>query len=322
MKCLVTGAAGFIGSTLIEALLDRGDEVVGVDVLTDYYDPALKRRNLADLAGRPGFRPVEADLCVVNLVELLAGVELVFHEAAQAGVRASWGESFHHYTRNNVLASQRLFEAAVRSGVRRVVYASSSSVYGDSETRPTSEDVPLRPISPYGVTKAAVENLAYLYRRNHGLDAVGLRYFTVFGPRQRPDMAFHRFIRAAVEGRPVKVFGDGRQRRDFTFVGDIVAATLAAGDHERPEMIYNVGGGSTVTLREAITAIGEVAGREVRVDYQDTVKGDVRHTSADLSRARSHLGYAPVTSLREGLAAEAAWIARMSAEGVIRSAED
>ena len=311
MKCLVTGAAGFIGSTLAETLLDRGEQVLGLDCFTDYYDISLKRRNLTGLAERPGFSAHEADLTTADLEGLLKGVDVVFHEAAQAGVRASWGDSFHHYTRNNVLATQRLMEACVRAEVERLVFASSSSVYGDCEELPAREDSPLRPISPYGVTKVAVEHLGYLYYKNYGLPTVGLRYFTIYGPRQRPDMAFHRFIRTAFEGRTIEVYGDGYQSRDFTFVSDAVAATLAAAERGRPGTIYNIGGGSRVTIRRVIEILERVMDREISVVYQDRVKGDVRHTAADISRAGADLDYRPGTDLDQGLLAQAFWIEKI-----------
>lgn len=322
MKCLVTGAAGFIGSTLARALLDRGDEVVGLDCFTDFYDRSLKEKNLEGLLspsdealggvhGRKGFTHFEADLTRADLAPFLDGVEVVFHEAAQPGVRASWGENFHHYTQNNVLATQRLLEACLKAGVGRVVCASSSSVYGECDDLPAREDSPLRPISPYGVTKVAAEHLSGLYYKNYGLQTSILRYFTVYGPRQRPDMAFSRFIRAAAAGREIEIYGDGFQSRDFTYVDDVVAATLAAAQNGRPGQVYNIGGGSRANLREVLETLTRIMDQELKVTFGDKVKGDVRHTAADISRARDELGYRPRTALSEGLAAEVAWLREM-----------
>jgi UDP-glucose 4-epimerase len=308
MKCLVTGAAGFIGSTLVEALLRRGDQVIGLDAFTDYYPRFFKERNQAEFRNQSGCVLVETDLVTADLGPWLEGVQVVFHLAAQPGVRASWGDGFHHYTQNNVLGTQRLFEAAVRAGVGRVVYASSSSVYGDSEALPTFETAVLRPISPYGVTKAATEHLGYLYFRNHGLATVGLRYFTVYGPRQRPDMAFHRFIKAGLKDEPIDLFGDGLQSRDFTFVGDAAAATLGAAEGGKPGTVYNVGGGAQVVLKDAMDLIGRLVGRPLQVRSHPQAKGDVRHTSSDTTRARNDFGYHPQTGFEAGLAAEAAWM--------------
>ena len=230
MKALVTGVAGFIGSTLATALTDRGADVVGADCFTDYYARSIKEQNLAVLRTRPAFRLVEAALQTVDLDDLLDGVTHVFHLAAQAGVRGSWGDQFRTYTTNNVDATQRLLEAVKDRPIERLVYASSSSVYGDVAAIPMREDAYLQPVSPYGVTKLAAEHLCHLYYLNYGVPTVSLRYFTVYGPRQRPDMGFHRFIRADLTGAPISLFGDGEQTRDFTFVADIVAATMAAGD--------------------------------------------------------------------------------------------
>ncbi|MBU0516683.1 MAG: NAD-dependent epimerase/dehydratase family protein [Proteobacteria bacterium] len=312
MKCLVTGAAGFIGAHLCRALLERGDEVVGLDCFTDYYPRAIKERAVADLRDWADWRLVEADLNQVDLPPLLGGVEVVFHLAAQPGVRASWGQRFETYVDNNIRATQRLLEAVKEfaSGVR-LVFAGSSSVYGNAPEFPTSEDVCPRPVSPYGVTKLAGEHLMGLYHANFALKTVSLRYFTVFGPGQRPDMAFHRFIKAALTGDTIRIFGDGRQSRDFTYVGDIVQATLAAA--KAPEegtvgQAFNVGGGNRMTVNDVLAVLAEVIGRRPRLEYQGVVKGDVRDTEADISRARSRLGYSPGTGMVDGLRAEAAWI--------------
>jgi UDP-glucose 4-epimerase len=308
MKALVTGVAGFIGSTLATALTDRGAEVVGVDCFTDYYARSIKEENLAVLRTRPTFRFVEAALQSAPLDDLLDGVTHVFHLAAQAGVRGSWGDQFLTYTTNNVDATQRLLEAVKGRPIERLVYASSSSVYGDVAPIPMREDAYLQPLSPYGVTKLAAEHLCHLYYVNHGVPTVSLRYFTVYGPRQRPDMGFHRFIRAALTGTPISLFGDGEQTRDFTFIADIVAATAAAGDRGRPGAVYNIGGGSRVTINQVLDIIGRLTGKPLDIRRLPAEKGDMRDTFADTTRARADLAFAPTHTLESGLAAECAWL--------------
>ncbi len=310
MKVVVTGAAGFIGSHLTESLLADGHEVVGVDAFVDYYPRVVKEANLrqARESFPARFAFLEGSLLDLDLAPVLAGTGQLFHLAAQAGVRASWGRDFALYTDHNVLATQRLLEAAVAAGVPRVVYASSSSVYGDAPSLPLREDAPCRPLSPYGVTKLAAENLGFLYERSYGLPVVSLRYFTVYGPRQRPDMAFHRFMKAAREGVAIEVFGDGRQTRDFTFVDDIVRATRAAADQGRPGCVYNVGGGERIALNDVIDLIREVTGRPLEVRRQGAQKGDMRDTFADTSAARRDLAFRSTVSLRQGLAREWDWI--------------
>ena len=309
MKALVTGAAGFIGSHLAGALLDRGAEVAGIDCFTDYYGREVKEANVATLAGRPGFRFDEAALQTVDLARLLDGVTHVFHLAAQAGVRKSWGRDFTTYTTHNVDATQRLLEAVKERPIDRLVYASSSSVYGDLAVIPMTEDVPLHPVSPYGVTKLAAEHLCHLYHVNHGVPAVSLRYFTVYGPRQRPDMAFHRFIRAALTAQPITLYGDGEQTRDFTFVADAVAATMAAGDRGTAGAVYNIGGGSRISINGVLEKIAHITGRTLDVRREAPQKGDMRDTFADTTRARADLGFAPGHSLDAGLSAECEWLA-------------
>lgn len=314
MNALVTGTAGFIGSTLAARLLAEGAHVTGVDCFTDYYARAIKLGNLAPLQANPRYRFVEGALQTLDLDELLRGATHVFHLAAQAGVRHSWGDDFRTYTSHNVDATQRLLEAAKRHWLApgrtlsRVVYASSSSVYGDLAVIPMREDVPLQPVSPYGVTKLAAEHLCHLYFVNYGVPTVSLRYFTVYGPKQRPDMAFHRFIRAALTGQTITLFGDGDQSRDFTFVEDAVTATMAAGDRGRPGAVYNIGGGSRVTINDVLRLIEQLTGRPLDVRRQPAEKGDMRDTFADTSRARADLGFAPSRSLEAGLAAEVEWM--------------
>jgi UDP-glucose 4-epimerase len=298
---LITGVAGFIGSHLAETLLSKGKKVVGIDAFTEYYDPDRKRANVAPLLAQPGFRLVEEDLATCDLGSALEGCDVVFHQAGQPGVRGSWGDDFRLYLERNLLATQRLLEALRAHPVQKLVFASSSSVYGDAERYPTAEtDLP-RPISPYGVTKLAGEHLCLAYATGYGVPLVALRYFTVYGPRQRPDMAFSRFIRAVLAGDEITVYGDGQQTRDFTYVSDIVDANIAAAGSELRSEVVNIGGGSRVTVLEVLDLIGAIAGKEPRIRFIETQRGDVRHTGADLSRARALLGYEPRVPLPEGL---------------------
>jgi UDP-glucuronate 4-epimerase len=308
MRALVTGGAGFVGSHLSERLLADGAEVVAVDCFTDYYARAIKERNLGGLRGTPRYRFVEADLNAMDLAAVLEGVTHVFHLAAQAGVRKSWGRDFQTYTTLNIDATQRLLEACVGRPIERVVYASSSSVYGDAVTMPMREDAMVQPVSPYGVTKLAAEHLCQLYHVNHGVQTVSLRYFTVYGPRQRPDMGFHRFFSAVLDGRPLVQYGDGLQTRDFTFIADIVTATTTAAVRGTPGRVYNIGGGSRVSLRDVFDLIARVSGRPVQIDHQPAQKGDMRDTYADTARARDDLGFVPSVDLATGLAAMYSWM--------------
>jgi len=308
MKCLVTGAAGFIGSSLSERLLDLGHEVVGVDCFTDYYSVDLKRANLTKALASPGFRFIEGDLNEIELRDLFSGVDVVFHEAAQPGVRMSWGAHFDIYARNNVLVTQKLLEAAKDSRIRRFVYASSSSVYGDSPDLPLRESARPQPVSPYGVTKLAAEHLCHLYHVNYGVPTVSLRYFTVYGPRQRPDMAFNKFIRSALAGGEITVFGDGEQTRDFTFISDAVEANLRAAEAENAVgRVFNVGGGSRISVNAVLDILRELIG-DLRIRREPDQKGDVRHTMSDTQAAREILGYSPKVGIREGLQREVEWM--------------
>ena len=308
MKALVTGGAGFIGSHLSERLLDQGASVTAIDCFTDYYPREIKERNLSGPRKSPNFTFVEDALGTANLDRLLDDVTHVFHLAAQAGVRKSWGKDFRTYTTLNVDATQVLLEACVGRPVERVVYASSSSVYGDDTQLPMREDATPHPVSPYGVSKLAAEHLCNLYVVNHQVPAVSLRYFTVYGPRQRPDMGFHRFFSAVLDGRPVVQYGDGLQTRDFTFVADAVTATVAAAVHGTPGGVYDIGGGSRVSLREVFDMISRVSGRQVDTDLQPSQKGDMRDTYADTSRARADLRFSPATGLEDGLREMFAWM--------------
>jgi UDP-glucose 4-epimerase len=310
MKAVVTGAAGFIGSHLSAALLESGAMVTGIDCFTDYYPRPLKEANLATLKGRPGFTFIEGALQEIDLAAALAGSTHVFHLAAQAGVRKSWGRDFDVYTRNNVEATQRLLEVLVGMPIEKYVYASSSSVYGDHVPLPMREDAYLQPLSPYGVSKLAAEHLGHLYWANYGVPAVSLRYFTVYGPRQRPDMGFQRFLTAVRDGTPITVYGDGEQTRDFTFVSDIVAANVAAAAKGRPGSVYNIGGGSRVTLKHVFELIRKVTGRTVTVRREPEQKGDMRHTYADTSAARRDLDFDPRVSLENGLDQQYRWLTK------------
>lgn len=307
MKALITGGAGFVGSHLSERLLAQGAEVVALDCFTDYYPRPLKEANIAGLVGRPGYRLVETAIKDADLPALLDGVTHVFHLAAQAGVRKSWGADFKIYTELNIDATQILLEACVGRPIERVVYASSSSVYGDLVAMPMREDALPQPVSPYGVSKLSAEQLCYLYYSNFGVPTVALRYFTVYGPRQRPDMGFNRFFSAILAGTPVIQYGDGLQTRDFTFVADAARATADAGVRGVPGRVYNIGGGSRVTLLEVFDLIGKVSGRPVIVDKQGPQKGDMRDTYADTTLARADLGFAPTVTLEQGLTAMHQW---------------
>jgi UDP-glucose 4-epimerase len=309
MNALVTGVAGFIGSTLAELLLDRGAEVTGIDCFTDYYPRPAKERNLEGPRGRERFRFVEARLQDADMGRLLDGVTHVYHLAAQAGVRKSWGKDFRTYTENNIEASQVLLEACVdHPTLDRFVYASSSSVYGDEVAIPMREDALPQPVSPYGVSKLAAEQLCTLYHINYGVPTVSLRYFTVYGPRQRPDMGFHKFLRAAIAGEPIAVFGDGNQTRDFTFVADAARATADAGTRGVAGRVYNIGGGSRVSVNEVLDIVGQVAGTRLDIRREAPQKGDMRNTFADTTRARTDMDFRPTATLADGLRAEYDWL--------------
>lgn len=307
MRVVVTGVAGFIGSHLAEHLLAQGHSVTGVDAFTTYYDPADKESNLAALAHEPRFDLVRADVVTAPLERLLAGRPAIVHLAAQPGVRSSFGDGFDRYVHDNVLATQRVFEAALAAGCQRVVYASSSSVYGDADSYPVDERTKTRPRSPYGVTKRTCEHLADVYRRL-GLETVGLRYFTVYGPRQRPDMAMRRLCEAAAGGAPFHLHGSGAQSRDFTFVADAVDATARAVSSRAPGKVLNIGGGQEATMIEIIGLIADAAGVALPVLAAAAQAGDVVRTGADTRRARRRLGWSPQTDLASGLAAEWAWV--------------
>jgi UDP-glucuronate 4-epimerase len=308
-RALVTGCAGFIGSHLAESLLADGHDVLGIDCFNANYAPAEKRANLERAAAHDRFRLITADLACVDPAALLDECDVVFHLAAEPGVRSSWGRRFTRFLRHNVVACQKLLEAAAATPERRFVYASSSSIYGEAPPLPTPEGTTPAPRSPYGVTKLAGEQLCHLYHANHGVNTVALRYFSVYGPRQRPDMAFRRFCHAAIDGAPIVVYGDGGQTRDFTYVADIVAATRAAGAADGiAGRVYNVGGGSRVSLSAALEVLAGIAGRPLDVRHEGREPGDVSDTGADIRRARAELGFAPSTRLEDGLRAEFDWV--------------
>ncbi|MBW4556145.1 MAG: GDP-mannose 4,6-dehydratase [Trichormus sp. ATA11-4-KO1] len=309
-KTIVTGAAGFIGSHLVETLLQRGEEVIGIDEFNDYYDPMLKHKSIAHLYGSPQFTLIEGDIQFLDWQVLLQDVDVVYHQAAQAGVRASWGHGFRTYTERNINATQVLLEAAKDAQhLKRIVFASTSSVYGDAETLPTHEGISPQPVSPYGITKLAAERLCGLYHNNFGVPIVALRYFTVYGPRQRPDMAFHKFFKSILQDEAIPIYGDGQQTRDFTFVSDVIAANLAAASiPQAVGEIFNIGGGSRVVLAEVLNTMEKIVGKAIKRNHIEKAMGDARHTAADVSKARQILGYQPQISLREGLIKEWQWV--------------
>lgn len=310
LHCVITGAAGFIGSHLTHRCLAEGYSVIGIDSLTDYYDPALKRKNLAFLEQHTSWSFVEGDILNIDLPQHFASADVVFHLAAQPGVRGSWGSGFHRYVERNVLSTQAVLEAARNTAIRRLVFASSSSVYGDAKSFPTPEDEELCPVSPYGATKVIGEHLCRQYWHSYGVPTVMLRYFTVFGPRQRPDMAFHRLISAALRGEEIVIYGDGNQGRDFTFVLDAVEATLAAATTGAPGTPYNIGGGARITINDVLDDLSSALDTDLIVSRVAPQLGDARDTAADTGRARRDLGYSPKTTVQEGIRLQIAEIRR------------
>ncbi|MDV3243547.1 MAG: NAD-dependent epimerase/dehydratase family protein [Nitrososphaerales archaeon] len=304
---VVTGAAGFVGSHLSEKLVGDGHDVIGIDSFSDFYPRERKLANLSNLLGESRFRLAEGDLSTDDLSKYVRDADLLFHLAAQPGVRTSWGESFSVYLRDNILATQRLLEASKGSRLRRFVFASSSSVYGDAEKYPTGESAPTRPNSPYGVTKLAAENLCRLYHRNFRVPVVVLRYFTVYGPRQRPDMGIYRFIDSLLRRKTITLYGDGKQSRDFTYVSDIVEGTALAADAGVVGETINLGGGRPTSIIGLISMLEEITGLECKVEHLPVQKGDVVRTSADIRKARAKLRYRPKVSLDEGLKKQLEW---------------
>jgi UDP-glucose 4-epimerase len=303
----VTGAAGFIGSHLVERLLADGNEVVGIDCFTDYYRRARKEQNLQAAREDHNFSFEELDLVTADLTAVLEGAAVVYHLAGQPGVRPSWGSQFDRYVRDNVLATQRLLEHLKDVPIKRLVFAGSSSVYGDAEAFPTKETALPKPVSPYGVTKLAAEHLTHLYTRNFGIPAVSVRYFTVYGPRQRPDMAFARFMQALVDSEEIEVFGDGEQTREFTYVSDAVEGTVKAAGADVTGQVFNLGGGSRVTVNRVLSTLEDISRIKVRRQNLPAALGDPRHTGASINLARERLGWEPRVSLREGLTKQWQW---------------
>ena len=301
MRYLVTGAAGFIGSQIAKSLLNRGDEVIGLDCFLDSYPRSFKEDRIRSLIDYEDLEFTEDDILSVDLPRLLDRADIVIHEAAQPGVRSSWGDNFQSYSRNNIDATQKLLEAAKDSRIKKFVYASSSSVYGNAEELPTKEDSPTKPVSPYGVTKLAGEHLCHLYWKNFGVPIIILRYFTVFGPKPRPDMAHTIFSKAILSGERIQMFGDGEQSRGFTYVSDIVDATLNAANSQITYDVFNIGGGVTATMNEMVRILEEIIGKKAIVSYVESRKGDVTHTYPDISKAKRLLDYHPKVGLREGL---------------------
>jgi len=297
VKALVTGCAGFIGSHLTERLLGEGFDVVGIDGFTPYYPREIKERNIAGALRQKQFQFIEAD--ILSLEEF-PSVDYIFHEAAQPGVRGSWGDKFEIYTRNNVLGTQKLLEFYKDRKLNKFIYASSSSIYGDAKL-PLKEETTPKPISPYGVTKLAGENLCYLYHKSYGIPAVWLRYFTVYGPRQRPDMAIHKLVAAISADEEVVIYGDGKQTRDFTYVDDVVEANLLAARSQFVGKVFNIGGGNRLSVNELVTLTGDLLKKKAKVKHSDTQKGDVRHTWAHIERAKKELGWQPLINITEGL---------------------
>ena len=314
-RVVVTGAAGFIGSHLTDRLLALGHDVVGIDSFSDYYDRARKKQNLEAARNHKDFTLVELDLVDGDVARALRGASVVFHLAGQEGARPSWGDHFNSYLDDNILATQRVLEALRENPVERFVFASSESVYGDAEMFPTKESALPRPVSPYGMTKLAAEHLVFVYMRNFGIPATSLRYFTVYGPRQRPDMAFCRFMEALVEDAPIEIYGDGEQTREFTFVSDAVDGTVKASAADVAGQVINLGGGSRVSVNRVLDTLEEISGMRSRRQYLPAAPGDLRHTGASINVARDRLGWEPRVSLREGLSRQWNWFQERRSAG-------
>lgn len=308
--CAITGVAGFIGSHLAEKLLAEGYAVIGIDSFEPNYPRWIKEINIAGFKTSPSFNFIEGNLLKLNLKEIFSGVDFIFHEAAQVGVRNSWGKHFANYVKNNVLLTQRILETVKGLSIRKFIFASSSSVYGDAVDRPANEVTICMPLSPYGITKLTSEALCNSYHKSFGIPIVSLRYFTVYGSSQRPDMAFHKFIKSIFESREIEIYGDGNQTRDFTHISDIVKANILAMQAPDGE-VFNIGGGSRIILKKAISVIEKIIGKKTRIRYKETQKGDVRDTWADLNKARTVLGYKPEVKFEKGIEEEIEWIKKL-----------
>lgn len=305
-KALVTGSAGFIGSHLCEALVRLGWEITGVDCFTDYYEKVLKEKNLANLRLKPNFTFVEKDLTKDSLITELKDVDFVFHQAGQPGVRGSWGAKFNQYLQNNILATQYLLEVIKDYDIKKFIFASSSSIYGNTACLPMKESQIPQPYSPYGVSKLAAEQLCLLYHENYRVPTIALRYFTVYGPRQRPEMAISSFIKTILEGKPISIYGDGNQRRDFTYVEDIIQANLLAAESSLTGEVFNVGGGKPEKLIDVVRILEQILNKKVLLSFSTKRKGDVRDTFADISKIQENLGFIPSYALEEGLVKQVA----------------
>ncbi|MFQ6082533.1 MAG: NAD-dependent epimerase/dehydratase family protein [Candidatus Aminicenantia bacterium] len=308
MKCLVTGSAGFIGSHLSERLIKEGFKVIGVDSFSNFYPRWMKERNLFSLEKEADFEFIEARVEDLNLKDLFKEIDYIFHLAAQPGVRKSWGNEFLIYTETNIMATQKLLEAAKDYSIKKFIFASSSSVYGFCPDLPMREDSLLVPISPYGVTKLAAEQLCFLYYKNLKLPVTSLRYFTVYGPRQRPDMAFHKFMKSILEEKEIIIYGDGNQTRDFTYIDDVIEATLQAATIGRDGEVYNIGGGRQIKLIDLFPILENITQRKIKFRKTEAQKGEMRHTLASIRKAKIDLKFSPETSLEDGLSKEWQWI--------------
>ncbi|MBC8359752.1 MAG: GDP-mannose 4,6-dehydratase [Candidatus Aminicenantes bacterium] len=311
MICFVTGAAGFIASHLCRRLLKEGFSVIGTDSFTDFYAKWIKEKNIQPLINEKNFEFISGDLNDLDLKKLLKNTDYVFHHAAQAGVRKSWGENFSFYTRNNIEATQKLLEAAKECQLKKFIYASSSSVYGACTELPMSENSPLYPFSPYGVTKLAAEHLCLLYFKNYGVPSTSLRFFTVYGPGQRPDMAFHKFFKNIAEGKQISVYGDGKQTRDFTYIDDIINANFASINKGKAGEIYNIGGGNRKKIEDIFPILEKICQKKIKISKEKKQKGDVPHTYANIKKAQKDLDYTPQVQLQDGLNEEWKWIQKL-----------
>jgi nucleoside-diphosphate-sugar epimerase len=318
-RVTVTGAAGFIGSHLCERLLADGHEVVGIDSFSDYYERSRKKQNLEAARSHDRFTLLELDLVDGDVERAIRGSRVVFHLAGQPGVQPSWGDHFDRYVKDNIVATQRVLEAMRGEGAPRLVFASSWSVYGEAEMFPTKESALPRPVSPYGMTKLAAEHLAFVYMRNFAIPVTTLRYFTVYGPRQRPDMAFHLFMERIVDDQEIEIYGDGEQTREFTYISDAVDGTVKAASADVVGQVINLGGGSRGTMNRVLDTLEDITRLKSRRRYVPAAPGDPRHTGASINVAREKLGWEPRVSLREGLTRQWEWFLARSGRPTVTS---